>query len=745
MPNPAGPLNHAVAIVDAAGRPTQQFMRLWSLLETESAETGLVSIDRIPVGEISFPLSQLSDVNLTGPVDGQVLTYHAASGTWRNATGAGGGGTTFSGLSDVSFVSLMDEDLVAYSSGSGLWRNRKLVNADIGVSLVTQHQAALILSGNQITSGVVAAAYGGTGFGGTYVQGSLLYGNALGGLDRTLGGATTDYLRGGPAPSWQNLNTAIDARIDTNRNITSIWSWTTGELRINDDSALLMEERIGEPAGVIGYVQFYFNASDSGRPYYKLGTGGTPIAFSVAGHTHGPADITGGGTFGSGNYTFPGNLTLSGATASLQWSGLSSGNNFVAWGGGGMRKITTQGGLGLFCDSMMLLHAGDNILGLISDLGITAGSNFETLFLTADGHVYVITNRQTSYASRHEWSFRDTGTFHLPTGQITSAGVVLGLTWNGAVISEVYGGTGFGGTYVEGSLLYGNNLGGLSRTLGGATTDYLRGGATPSWQNLNTAIDARIDTNRNITSIWSWTTGELRINDTSALLMEERIGAPAGVAGYVQLYFNASDSGRPYYKLGTGGTPVAISVAGHTHVIGDITPGTLGAGFTWNGNVISAVYGGTGFGGSYVAGSILHGNGSGGLSRTIAGATTDYLRGGATPSWQNLNTAIDARVNVNRNITTIWTWTTGQLRIDDTGNLLIEEFAGTKTGVAGYVTLYPNASNSGRMSYKLGTGGTLYWLPRGNAAETITAAWTFGAGINVTGAVSATGDVIAGA
>ena len=42
----------------------------------------------------------------------------------------------------------------------------------------------------------------------------------------------------------------------------------------------------------------------------------------------------------------------------------------------------------------MLLHAGDNMDTLTTELGIVAGTTVENLYLTADSDVRIISNRQ---------------------------------------------------------------------------------------------------------------------------------------------------------------------------------------------------------------------------------------------------------------------------------------------------------------------------------------------------------------
>ncbi|MEX2410707.1 MAG: hypothetical protein WD607_04925, partial [Candidatus Paceibacterota bacterium] len=122
------------------------------------------------------------------------------------------------------------------------------------------------------------------------------------------------------------------------------------------------------------------------------------------------------GNVGIGDSSPSQKLSVSGnvsATGYL-YSSASTGDLFFNWVGGGIRRITDQGGVSNFTDSSMILHAGDNGNSLVSDLGITSGTTSENLYATADAGVYVITNRQSSYESAHTFSFFNSGNLAVP-------------------------------------------------------------------------------------------------------------------------------------------------------------------------------------------------------------------------------------------------------------------------------------------------------------------------------------------
>ena len=64
-------------------------------------------------------LSELIDVELTTPADGDTLTYDDGDGTWKNTAGGG----ALSGLSDVNLGSLTDEEILQWDAGTSKWIN----------------------------------------------------------------------------------------------------------------------------------------------------------------------------------------------------------------------------------------------------------------------------------------------------------------------------------------------------------------------------------------------------------------------------------------------------------------------------------------------------------------------------------------------------------------------------------------------------------------------------------------------
>jgi hypothetical protein len=66
-------------------------------------------------------LAEDSDVSITNPNNGEVLTYDSTSGTWQNKAA---GPSTLAGDTDVAITSPADADVLTYDAGSSKWENK---------------------------------------------------------------------------------------------------------------------------------------------------------------------------------------------------------------------------------------------------------------------------------------------------------------------------------------------------------------------------------------------------------------------------------------------------------------------------------------------------------------------------------------------------------------------------------------------------------------------------------------------
>lgn len=78
------------------------------------------AISAIPSG--ASALSELTDVSITTPSNGQVLTYDSSNQEWINANSSGGS-STLSGLSDVDLTTPADGQVLKYDGANQEWIN----------------------------------------------------------------------------------------------------------------------------------------------------------------------------------------------------------------------------------------------------------------------------------------------------------------------------------------------------------------------------------------------------------------------------------------------------------------------------------------------------------------------------------------------------------------------------------------------------------------------------------------------
>ena len=98
-------------------------------------------------------------------------------------------------------------------------------------------------------------------------------------------------------------------------------------------------------------------------------------------------------------------------------------DNILKWSNNGyLRRITNQGGAIMSADSSLVLHAGDHHNYEDADLGIIPTTTRETLWLTSDGEVKVITNWQDGIANAKTWTFKRDGRLMAPDGNEISSG-----------------------------------------------------------------------------------------------------------------------------------------------------------------------------------------------------------------------------------------------------------------------------------------------------------------------------------
>ena len=154
-------------------------------------------------------------------------------------------------------------------------------------------------------------------------------------------------------------------------------------------------------------------------------------------------------------------LDLRGA---LTISNIAAGNDLIEFGtsatpAAGIRKLTDQNGLMMWCDSSLILHAGDHEDGLPGDLGIVAGTIDEHLYLTADTHVYIRPGLQNNLSNAPTGHiFKNDGKVGIGTLSPTSLVDIVAPDSEEAVLSIRGTTQGTGRLYIGQSTSYGGGM-----------------------------------------------------------------------------------------------------------------------------------------------------------------------------------------------------------------------------------------------------------------------------------------------
>ncbi len=281
------------------------------------------------------------------------------------------------------------------------------------------------------TTGTLLSARGGTGLA-TFAADSVLVSNSANvWAIQTASGGNDLFLRwstGTGVITWEQSTVGSHGYNDVVH--TGTLNVSNGGTGIASFGAQLNSILISGTTGTSAFQQI-----TGGSSTQFLQGNGTDVAPSFEFVT--ASDVS-AGTFG-GAFTFSSALTSSVAVGTNIFTFPTSTVSLL-------RRITTQGGLLFTCDSTMLLHAGDNGTGLVTDLGIVAGSTGETLYLTADSSVRIISNRQTSFAASHEWAFNANASTTMPGTLAWNGGAAINdssdVLTTAAAVTVAQGGTG---------------------------------------------------------------------------------------------------------------------------------------------------------------------------------------------------------------------------------------------------------------------------------------------------------------
>lgn len=534
---------------------------------------------------------------------------------------ASGGSSTLADLDDTTIASLADDHALMYDSGAGVWVNRDLVTGDI-------------------KSGTFGVNRGGTGRS-SVTSGNLVVGAGTGAMTLLAPGAAGGYVRSNGS-TWVR-NSGVPAG-DVNPGTFGAGSFkmlgnmttegTEPQYYWYETDAGFNEKRwrIVASNGIL----YFQGREDSGEAFanplfmrfLRSGVTANAVEFGADVYPDATNALSNGTSFRrwsgvfsvdgdfSGDVTIGDDLTFSGSHPIVTMSATTD-STFFTWGGGGLRKITDQGGVALYADSSVFVHAGDSVVTHVAAAGIVPATTTENLFLSADNEVIIYADMQGGYAGREEWVFQTDGDLQFPTGRITGSGIMVDFQWQGTTISGAYGGTGRASLLNNAVLVGGGSL--VNFIAPGTAGQVLRS-AGSSWASANlqasdlpghTHAATQVVAGAFASSVYTFP-GSLRIDNTSggAQGLWVRRSASDGEAlklsisdGWVEYdYHNAESVSRHRFRIDNTDTESGGGAAANNSYIDFMADtagiriqtssnGTVGAPtYSWVGDPVTGIY-----------------------------------------------------------------------------------------------------------------------------------------------------------
>lgn len=117
--------------------------------------TDIENWEEVGAGGEASDLSNLGDVDITSPTDGQILKYNETTGKWENANGGSASIDELGDIGDVDLSDLQDGQIIVWDAENAKWVNKTIdADASLEADVTSNLAVGAIPSGTTLPDGM---------------------------------------------------------------------------------------------------------------------------------------------------------------------------------------------------------------------------------------------------------------------------------------------------------------------------------------------------------------------------------------------------------------------------------------------------------------------------------------------------------------------------------------------------------------------------------------------------------------